>query len=66
MSEKSKVRNFLCTTNFKELQEKDINAEQYLDQIYFKSGARYVVGQLEKGEQEGTLHIQFFVNFDNP
>jgi hypothetical protein len=66
MSKDKKVRNFLCTTNFKDLQEKDINTEQYLDQVYFKSGAKYVVGQLEKGEKEGTLHIQFYVNFDEP
>lgn len=39
--------------------------EDYLRDFYKNSGAVYVCGQLEKGE-EGTPHIQFFVNFKKP
>lgn len=37
----------------------------YLRQAYEELKARYVCGQLEKGES-GTPHIQFYVNFHNP
>lgn len=38
---------------------------EYLEKFWSESKATYVCGQLEKGE-EGTLHLQFFVNFKNP
>lgn len=50
-------RNFLITKN-----NPVIPAEDYLKDLYEKTKATYVVGQLEKGK-EGTLHIQAFVNF---
>lgn len=34
--------------------------------MFMTAGARYCVGQLEKGEQCGTIHIQFTVNFPSP
>jgi len=38
--------------------------ESYL-KAWFDSGAKYVNGQLEKGK-EGTVHIQFFLNYEKP
>lgn len=40
-------------------------AKEYLELWHTKAGARYVNGQLEKGA-EGTVHIQFFLNFKEP
>ena len=37
----------------------------YLEKWFTAGKARYVNGQLEKGE-EGTAHIQFYLNFENP
>jgi hypothetical protein len=51
------ARNFLITRN-----NPEIPPEEYLKELYEKTEAIYVVGQLEKGK-EGTLHIQAYVNF---
>jgi hypothetical protein len=56
----SKVRNYLCTLN-----NPPEGYEDYLRLWYEKGKARYVCGQLEKGA-EGTLHLQYFLNFSNP
>lgn len=52
--------NWLCTLN---------NPEEatatFLEDLFTKSKAVYVCGQLEKGE-EGTAHIQYFINFKKP
>lgn len=40
-------------------------AEDYLSKWKSHGGARYVNGQVEKGV-EGTVHIQFYLNFENP
>jgi len=49
-----KSRNWLCTLN---------NPEGLtLEALHTRSGAVYTCGQLEKGEN-GTLHLQFFMNF---
>lgn len=37
--------------------------ESYLSKWHADAGARYVTGQLEKG-QEGTVHLQYFINFE--
>jgi len=37
----------------------------YLEKWTTVGGARYITGQLEKGES-GTPHIQFFLNFEKP
>jgi hypothetical protein len=63
MSKSKNARNFLCTRNFVN-EEMQIGTEEYLDAMYQKTGARYVNGQLEKGEN-GNIHIQFFLNFEN-
>lgn len=40
-------------------------AEEYLRKWFTAGKARYVNGQVEKGK-EGTVHIQFYLNFENP
>lgn len=55
-----KSRNFLMTLNNPETMTED-----YLKAIHDKLKAVYTCGQLEKGEQ-GTPHIQFFMNFKEP
>lgn len=39
--------------------------QEYLSLWKSAGGARYVNGQLERGT-EGTVHIQFYLNFANP
>ena len=53
-------RNWLGTLNNPDT----TSCEQYLKACY-TSGARYFKGQLEKGK-EGTVHIQFFLNYEKP
>ncbi len=57
-----KCRNWLLTLN----NPGDLDlTQEYLERIHLQMKARYTTGQLEKGE-EGTPHIQFFMNFVNP
>jgi Putative viral replication protein. len=39
-------------------------AKEYLGLWHAKGAARYVNGQVEKGK-EGTIHIQYYLNFEN-
>lgn len=55
-------RNFLCTLNL----DTGDGWSDYLEELKKLCGAEYVVGQLERGEKEGHLHIQFYMNFKNP
>lgn len=50
-------RNWLMTLN-----NPDDDTKTYLRMVFEKSKANYCCGQLEKGA-EGTVHIQFFLNF---
>jgi len=50
-------RNYLLTLN-----NPTEPAQEYLDKIHQTLKAVYTVGQLEKGAN-GTIHIQFFMNF---
>lgn len=52
----------MCT---KHLDEAD-GWRDYLKDLFDKTKAEYIVGQLEKGEETEHLHIQFFVNFKQP
>lgn len=54
-------RNWLATLNNPD----DIVAPEFLEMIYEKTNAVYVCGQVEKGE-EGTVHIQYFLNVKKP
>ena len=56
------ARNFLCTKHVKDGE----GWEDYLKDLFQSLKAVYIVGQLEKGEETGALHIQFFVNFNKP
>ena len=56
---KKMARNFLVTKNIDDM----IDGELYLKEIYEKTGARYVCGQIEKVNH---LHVQFFINFKTP
>lgn len=38
---------------------------EYLEALHNNTGAVFTCGQLEKGEN-GTLHIQFYVNYKDP
>lgn len=60
----SKVRNWLVTRNFRD--EETLDAEAWLRSFYHGTKAVYLVGQLEQGLNEGRLHIQAYVNFQNP
>ncbi len=51
------ARTWLLTLN-----NPDCDPREYLEKIHIGMKGRYTVGQLEKGE-EGTPHIQFFMNF---
>ncbi len=53
-------RNWLLTLNHPETE-----AASYLEAIHDKLSAVYTCGQLEQGE-EGTPHIQFYMNFKAP
>jgi len=57
----SKSRQWLGTLNNPDTSM----AESYVSLWFSKGGARYVNGQLEKG-LEGTVHVQFYLNFAEP
>ena len=42
-----------------------LSPEEYLEKWHTAGKARYVCGQLERGEDTGTPHIQFYLNFKN-
>lgn len=55
-----KARIWLCTYN-----NPKVEPEEYLRCWHTIAGARYVCGQVEKGEA-GTPHIQYYLNYSNP
>lgn len=55
----SSCRTWLGTENNPDEPE---NTQQWLRRLHEATGARYVCGQLERGEN-GTLHVQFYINF---
>lgn len=57
----NKMVNWLGTHNNPDVEM----VEAYLEKWFTGTGATYVNGQLEKGE-EGTPHIQFFLNYPKP
>ncbi len=56
---------YLGTLNNPTQHHPDFDLAQYLESWKTKGGAVYVTGQLEKGE-EGTPHVQYFVQFPKP
>ncbi len=61
-TKKTQCRTWLATHNNPE--EPDTIGE-WLEKMYTHSKARYICGQLEKGA-EGTVHIQYYINFKAP
>ena len=59
--EKKESRTWLLTKHFKDGVQEDTRS--WLESFFNRSRATYVVGQLEQGLKEGTLHIQDFANF---
>jgi len=57
----SKSSQWLGTLNNPDV----VHAEDYINKWKSQGGARYVNGQVEQGA-EGTVHIQFYLNFENP
>lgn len=60
-------RSYLCTYHLTE-ESTDEAVEVWRDilkNFHELLQARYTVGQLEKGEETGALHIQFYINFKN-
>ncbi len=55
-------RNWLLTLNNP---DEGSTTSEYLERIHAILKARFTGGQLEKGT-EGTVHIQFFMNFEKP
>jgi len=53
-------RNWLLTLNNP---GEETLTQEYLERIHVQLKARFTGGQLEKGT-EGTVHIQFFMNFE--
>lgn len=58
-------RNWLLVLNNPNKYIEDTTTEDFLKTIFEKTEATFCTGQLEKGE-EGTPHIQFFLNFGTP
>jgi len=52
-------RHYICTLN-----NPTEDAQSTLESIFNRVKATYLIGQLEKGK-EGTIHLQFSVNFKN-
>lgn len=40
----------------------DFDGREFLESMHNLGQTNYVCGQMERGKQEGTLHLQFFVN----
>lgn len=56
-----KSRNWLCTLNNPEFEDH----ADWLNKWVTQGKAKYCCGQLEKGA-EGTVHLQYFLNFAEP
>ena len=56
-------RSWICTFNLDA--EDAANWREILKNFHELGKARYTVGQLEKGEETGHPHIQFYMNFKN-
>jgi hypothetical protein len=61
--EKVKSRNWIITRNISDGELLD--AQSWLSSLYNQTQANYVVGQLERGLDEGRDHIQAYINYGN-
>lgn len=53
----NRARNWMGVLN-----NPTLSAEEFIKELYQNGKINYICGQLEKGT-EGTLHIQYFVQF---
>jgi len=58
---KIQSRNWIITRNISDGELLD--AQSWLSSLYAQTGAAYVVGQLERGLDEGRDHIQAYINY---
>lgn len=63
MTSNPTARTWLITRNISELEELD--PYTYLRDLFEKTKARYVVGQLERGKNTNRDHIQAFANYES-
>ena len=61
--DKIKSRNWIITRNISD--EEMIDAQSWLSSLFSQTKATYVVGQLERGLNEGRDHIQAYINYNN-
>lgn len=61
--EKVKARNWIITRNIGDGEL--IDAQSWLSSLFSQTKATYVVGQLERGLNEGRDHIQAYINYGN-
>ena len=61
--ERTKARNWIITRNFSDGEL--IDAQSWLSSLFTQTKATYVVGQLERGLNEGRDHIQAYINYNN-
>lgn len=59
-----RVRCWVGTWNNPKMSDEEF--KQYFEKLYDEEVVQYVIFQREKGEETGTEHFQFFVNFKNP
>lgn len=56
-----KNRNWICTYN-----NPNVDTKTFLENWVLHGGASFACGQLELGNVERTLHIQYYLHFLNP
>lgn len=50
-----KSRNWLCTLN--NIDELEIDPQEYLQRVASTKGVKYVIGQVEKAPTTGMMHL---------
>lgn len=61
------ARSWICTYHLGEPSEEALACwRDVLKNFHELGNARYTIGQLEKGEETGAIHIQFYQNFAKP
>jgi len=59
----SQVRSWVGTWNNPSMSDEEF--EKFLKELYSQTTIQYAIFQREKGEQNGTIHFQFFISFRN-
>lgn len=45
---------------------RDLEIAEWFDKLYSGGGVNYLVGQLERGEETGRLHVQGYIELSMP